>query len=80
MIIGAIIETTWTPSGAQTSSSNGASMMNFYTIDDAIQWAEIQSEVVYFGTNPEPIIALCTVIDTDTGVKRWWFNGVEYTG
>jgi len=80
MIIGAILETSWSSTGAQSQVQNGASILHFYNMQDAETWARIQSEYVAYGTNPEGILTLCTVINTDTELKRWWFNGIEYTG
>jgi hypothetical protein len=77
MIIGAILET-GDNQGAGSSRQNGAAMVVFYTMNDAIVWAQTQSVGTPFETNT--VYALCSVVNTDTGVKRWWYNGTEYTG
>lgn len=77
MIIGTIKDVTSTTS--PYGSANGSAMLHFYTLSDAISWAEIQSQ-----NTPVSGIAdfacVCTVINTDDGSVRWWWNGSEYTG
>ena len=80
MIIGAILETSWSATGAQSQVQNGAALMHFYSMSDAEAWARLQSELVTYGTNPEGVYTVCTILNTDTEQKRWWFNGIEYTG
>jgi len=80
MIVGAILEMSYNASGVDTGGMNGAAMIQFTTQRDAEQWAILQSELVTYGTNGTPLYTLTTVINTDTGVKRWWYNGIEYTG
>lgn len=77
MIIGTIIEV-GDANGLSTNRQNGAAMMMFYTEDDAVEWARLQSETLSINTILYSVVA--TVINTDTGNKRWWWNGVEYTG
>lgn len=76
MIIGAILETS--SSGVQTSALNGAALISFYTMEQAANWAEIQSTLIIYGALE--LKTVCTVINTSTGQKRWWYDGVEYTG
>jgi hypothetical protein len=78
MIIGTLVETTI--NGSTTRELNGASSIIFYTEFDAITWARLQSESwTIFGGGDQ---ARCStmVINTDTGVKRWWYDGTEQTG
>ena len=79
MIIGAILEG-GDGSGPGTNRQNGFAMLMFYTMNDAITWAELQSGLVVFDTTGAQIYTLCSVINTETNVKRWWYNGTEYTG
>jgi hypothetical protein len=80
MIIGAILETSSSPQGGGGSGHNGAALMHFYSMADAIAWAEIQSGRVVFGTGNAVVYAVCTVTNTDSGEFRWWYDGTEYTG
>jgi hypothetical protein len=77
MIIGAIIEIGPENDPGHTDK-NGAALIQFYTMLDAVNWAVLQS------TNSpilgEDLSCLCTVIDTEAQTKRWWYNGTEYTG
>lgn len=78
MIIGTLVETTI--NGVTTNQLNGSTSIVFYTERDAVQWARLQSAAwTIFGDTDE---ARCStvVINTDTGIKRWWYNGTEYTG
>lgn len=79
MIIGAITEVTNQPDGAVNRELNGASLISFYTMAQAITWARLQSELTVSGSVSNETYCLTTVINTNTGVKRWWFSGVEYT-
>jgi len=79
MIIGAILETSQYDYGGQTNVLNGVSTLIFYTMRDAIAWAELQSEYMLYGSGGTPIYTLTSVIDTETSVKRWWYNGTEFT-
>jgi hypothetical protein len=79
MIVGSITELSHVQDGSQTNFLNGAASVVFYTELDAEQWCRKQSEAMVYGTNNRTIIALCNYINTDTGVRRWWFNGTEYT-
>lgn len=80
MIIGAITEVTNQPTGVVNRELNGASLISFYTMEQAIMWARLQSEQTISGTAGNETYCLTTIINTNTEVKRWWFNGVEYTG
>jgi hypothetical protein len=80
MIIASIIEVARLITGQQESTMNGASSVIFYTWDDAVTWARIQSEDVVYGTNSYNARCLVICINTDTEERRWWYNGVEYTG
>lgn len=75
MIIATLLE----PALNQTSNAyNGATAVIFYTMDDAITWARIQSMGQEAAGNT--IRSWISVVNTDTEVVRWWYNGVEYTG
>jgi hypothetical protein len=77
MIIGTILETSDNETTTQPENSGG--MLMFYSMADAVMWAQLQSqETIVSGINQW--YACCTVINTTTGVKRWWYNGTEYTG
>jgi len=80
MIIGAILEVSDQGSGAPGGVHNGNSMLHFYTMSDAVTWARLQSESMPYGSSAYNLYALTTIVNTDTGEKRWWYNGVEYTG
>lgn len=80
MIIGSITELSHVGDGSQTNFLNGASSVVFYTEQDAQEWCSKQSLAMVYGTTNRTIIALCNYINTDTGVRRWWFDGQEYTG
>lgn len=78
MIIGQILDVS-TSSGIPGSQySNGVTMMHFYTWSDAITWAVLASETAFYNT--QSLTAACMIINTDTGERRWWYNGIEYTG
>jgi len=77
MIIGAITEIGPAANPAHTDK-NGAAMLHFYTETDAENWALMQSRNTI--VEGYAIACLCTVINTDTNIKRWWYNGTEYTG
>jgi hypothetical protein len=77
MIIGSIIDVS--PSNQPGSaSSNGASSVIFYTEDDAVEWARIQSESTLFN-NSIYLFCAVVVINTSTGTKRWFWDGAEET-
>ena len=80
MIIGSILETSVNTGASQTATLNGCAMIIFYTMSDAVSWAELQSARVIYGTDPSSLYTLCSVINTDSDTKRWWYGGVEYTG
>jgi hypothetical protein len=80
MIIGAILDVGQSGTGPGASVVNGAALVTFYTMADAVIWAQLQSENFQSGTNPNNLIPTTSVINTDTGERRWWFNGTEYTG
>ena len=73
MIIGAIIETGNSTTGAQSSGHNGAALIQFITWNDAVKWARIQSSQVVYGTDNMNIKCLTTIINTDTEEKQWWY-------
>lgn len=77
MIIGAIKDSTnlLSPHG----SSNGAALMHFYSMADAIAWAILQSSNTPVSGIAD-FAAVCTVINTETNEQRWFWNGTEYTG
>lgn len=78
MIIGTILET-MASGDVGATYVNGASCLIFTVEEDAIFWAIEQSKATLIsGVNS--YTAVTTVINTETGVKRWWFNGTEYTG
>jgi hypothetical protein len=62
-------------------SGNGGSATAtvFYTWADAIAWARAMSEPI---TSPvqSDLYPMTVIYNTDTNVKRWWYNGTEYTG
>jgi len=75
MIIGTIVE----PGANQTSNAyNGVSAVVFYTEKDAVAWCIAMSEVTIFDT--VGLAGYTVMFNTDTGVKRWWYAGTEYTG
>ena len=80
MIIASILETSNSGGGTQNNNLNGASSVIFYTMTDATQWAQIQSQSMLYGTANYQCLALISVVNTDTGERRWWFDGTEYTG
>ena len=79
MIIGAITEVTESGSGFAERYHNGAAMVMFYTNEEAESWAVLQSANNIYGSDSRSIFCLCTVINTETDTKRWWFDGTEYT-
>tara|TARA_B100000780_G_scaffold125162_1_gene87804 strand:- start:877 stop:1119 length:243 start_codon:yes stop_codon:yes gene_type:complete len=80
MIIGAIIEVDTTGGAGADARLNGAAMMQFFTLKDAVVWAKLQSEAVTTVSGYNAVSCVTTVINSDTEQKRWWFNGTEYTG
>ena len=80
MIIGSILDVSMTPGGVGGNSVNGTTTCIFYTMADAILWAELQSERIVVGPNSGYLFMCTMVINTDTNVRRWWFDGTEYTG
>ena len=78
MIIGTIIEVAASGSAPGSNTYNGASSQQFYSENDAITWARLQSgpiEVLGIA-----IRCVCCVTNTDQGIIRWWYNGTEQTG
>lgn len=77
MIIGSIIDVspTDTPGSAST---NGASSIIFYTEEDAVEWARIQSQSVLYN-NAIYLWCATIVVNTSTGTRRWFWDGVEET-
>jgi hypothetical protein len=80
MIVGSITEMTDSGSGAPERYHNGAAIVIFYTMADAEVWALLQSSNTTYGSPNQYLRCLCTIINTETSTKRWWFNGTEYTG
>jgi phenylacetate-coenzyme A ligase PaaK-like adenylate-forming protein len=80
MIVGAILETANNAAGSPSSGQNGAALITFYTWNDAINWATLQSEQITYGTGNSPIFTLCSITNTETSELRWWYAGIEYTG
>lgn len=82
MIIGSIIDVSQQASGVGTNSTNGASLQHFYTMEEAVIWAEMQSERLQFTVsgNDSYLFTATVVINTETNTRRWWFDGTEYTG
>ena len=83
MIIATIIEYSHSASGgpgALNREVNGCATTIFYTSSDAISFAVAMSEAIQYGTSPETLYGLVVVYNTQTTEKRYWFNGVEYTG
>ena len=75
MIIGTLLEPAYNQGG---NLMNGATAVVFYTMNDAITWARLQSQ----GQEASGITirAWISVVNTETEVVRWWYNGIEYTG
>lgn len=80
MIIGSIVEYGGSQAGTQSSVHNGGAMMHFYSMEDAVTWASLQSERITYGTASTIMDTVCIVVNTDTNEKRWWYSGIEYTG
>ena len=80
MIIGAILEISAFGSGGSDANQNGSALISFYTMEQAIQWATIQSNAVTYGGSGNTVLTLTTIVNTNTGQKRWWYGGTEYTG
>lgn len=77
MIIGTILETSDNPTSTAPEGAGG--IVTFFTMKDAVTWADIQSRAVpVSGINTW--YACTVVINTATGERRWWYNGTEYTG
>lgn len=75
MIIGTIVE----PALNQGSNfANGATSVIFYTEKDAVDWCIAMSEEMIFAGSA--LRAATVMFNTETGNKRWWYNGTEYTG
>ena len=60
------------------NNSNGVSMLQFYDYQDAVAWAEVISGSML--TNGVAVRSMSVVYNTYDQSRRWWFNGVEYTG
>lgn len=76
MIIGTIIETALNQTG---NSYNGASAVIFYTERQAVEWCRLMSLAKLF-PGPTELVPATVMINTETGLQRWWYNGTEYTG
>lgn len=79
MIIGSILDVSQTASGIGSNSTNGTTTCIFYTIADAVLWAELQSERIVVGPSSSYLFICTMVINTETNERRWWFDGTEYT-
>lgn len=83
MILGTIIEYSTASDGTPTAANrevNGISTVIFYTEKDCQEWCEIMSNSFIYGTAGNTLYGLTMFLNTETGQRRWWFNGVEYTG
>lgn len=82
MIIGSIVDVSQTASGVGTNATNGVGLIHFYTMEDAVQWARLQSDRLHFNVSGSSsyLFTATVVINTDTNERRWWFDGTEYTG
>jgi len=80
MIIGSILETSTNGGGTQNANLNGASSVVFYTMQEAIIWATLQSRLVVYGSGNWQLCAMISIVNTETNEHRWWFSGTEYTG
>ena len=80
MIIASILEIGYNSAGSQHSGTNGAASVVFYTEADAEAWCLLQSQAVIYGSGSITAVCLCVYINTDTNLRRWWYDGVEYTG
>lgn len=79
MIIGTILNSGNSSSAPEVNSTHdGFSTLIFYSNEDAENWAVLQSGNSQIGGISYYVV--CTVINTDTNVKRWWYAGTEYTG
>ena len=75
MIIGTLYDTTV---GGTSAANGGSSSIVFYTMADAVKWADKMSVIKV--TPVGNIGAITVVINTETDVQRWWYHGTEYTG
>jgi hypothetical protein len=81
MIIGMILDIGAYNSGEPSGQTqNGAAMMQFYNYQDAINWALDTSRNAPTGTAGASIRCMTMTYNCNTQERRWWFNGVEYTG
>lgn len=83
MIIGTIIEYSASIDGTPTSYNrevNGVTSVIFYTEKECLEWCRMMSNSFIYGTASNTLYGLTMFSNTETGVRRWWFNGVEYTG
>lgn len=78
MIVGSIIEVAASSSAPGASTYNGASSLQFYSENDAITWARLQSGAIY--VQGVGIRCVCCVVNTSTEVIRTFYNGTEVTG
>jgi len=81
MIVGAIING-GSPAVMPNTAHDGFGTIIFYTMAEAVEWAILQSQdwPVDPGTGSVPQPLVCTVVNTSTGQRRWWYDGTEYTG
>ena len=78
MIIGTILNANASPSNPGEVLRDGFTSITFYTITDAVIWAELQSQNFQVASLAQ--YCLCSVINTDDSTRRWWYAGTEYTG
>jgi len=78
MILGMILDVGNASGGPGNMTYNGTAMLHFYTLNDAVNWALSTSELMV--TGDAPIRVMTCVWNGETNTKRWWYNGVEYTG
>jgi hypothetical protein len=81
MIVGMILDVGAYNSGEPAGQTqNGSAMINFYNYQDAVNWALATSTNAVTGGNNASIRCMTMVYNCNTQERRWWFNGVEYTG
>ena len=78
MIIGAILDDGDDGGTPGNTSFDGYTSVVFYTMEDAENWAVLQSGSVTVSSYTQ--YYLVSVINTSTNSKRWWYAGTEHTG
>jgi len=76
MIVGTLLEPASNMGG---NSTNGATSVVFYTEREAVAWCLAMSDQVSYG-GAYTINCVTVMYNTETGIKRWWYAGTEYTG